>query len=174
MDLRVKKTQKSIRDAFLSLRKNKPIEKITVKELCENALINKTTFYLHYQSIYDLSEAIENELIESCFANIRDEDIKHPDKMVLEFYRSFSEQRELFRLLFSNDRIEYPAKKANTFIKERIFSMYPALKEDMEFNIRLTAVMYGCFWAYSEYKDRDVADVMRRLSKIAKDIVIIE
>ncbi len=174
MDLRVKKTQKNIREAFLSLRAKKPLEKITVKELCETALINKTTFYLHYQSIYDLSEAIENELIESCFANTCDEDIKHPDKVVFEFYRAFSEQRGLFRILFSSDRIEYLAKKTNSFIKERIFRMYPSLKDDMEFNIRLTAIMYGCFWAYSEYKDRDIADVIHRLSKIAKEIVIIE
>ena len=46
MDLRVKKTRRSIINAFLMLRANKPLEKITVKELAELAMINKATFYL--------------------------------------------------------------------------------------------------------------------------------
>lgn len=37
MDIRVKKTQRSIITAFMELRAHKPLEKITVKELCEKA-----------------------------------------------------------------------------------------------------------------------------------------
>lgn len=171
MDLRVRKTENSIREAFLRLRAKKPLDRITVKELCEKAIINKTTFYLHYQSIYELSEVIENELIEGCFAKICDEDIGNPEKMVLEFYRAFSERSELFRILFSDNRIEYPAKKANEFMTERIFRKYPYLRENAEFNIRFTAIMYGCFFAYLENRDRDVATVIRHLSKIAKEVL---
>ncbi|EKC69722.1 TetR family HTH transcriptional regulator [human gut metagenome] len=40
----------------------KPLEKITVKELCESARINKSTFYAHYKDIYDLSDAMEEEV----------------------------------------------------------------------------------------------------------------
>ena len=45
MDLRVTKTQRAIRAAFLELREKKPLEKITVKELCQRAEIHKSTFY---------------------------------------------------------------------------------------------------------------------------------
>ena len=45
MDLRVKKTTKSIKDAFYELRKKKEVGKISVKELSEVAMINKATFY---------------------------------------------------------------------------------------------------------------------------------
>ena len=48
MDLRVKKTERAIRKAFYELMLEKPIPKITVKELAERAEINKTTFYAHY------------------------------------------------------------------------------------------------------------------------------
>ena len=56
MDLRIQKTEKAIKNAFLELRAGKPLEKITVKELCGLALINKSTFYSHYDDIYALSE----------------------------------------------------------------------------------------------------------------------
>ena len=40
MDLRIERTRKCIKDAFIELRKTKPIEKITVKELAALASIN--------------------------------------------------------------------------------------------------------------------------------------
>lgn len=54
MDLRIKKTKRAIRSAFAELIKEKPMEKITVKEIAELAEINKTTFYAHYETVYDL------------------------------------------------------------------------------------------------------------------------
>lgn len=171
MDLRVKKTRQSIRNAFIELRSKKPLERITVKELCERAVINKTTFYLHYQGTYELAESIENELIESCFSNIPDEDIKNADKLVREFYKAFSEQSTLFRILFFDNRIEYAAKKANVFLRERVFRMYPALRDDLSFNVRLTSAMYGCFYAYLEYKDEDMDAVIPLLGEIAKSAI---
>ena len=51
MDMRVKKTKRSIINAFLELRSKMPLEKIRVNELCRIAEINKSTFYAHYQDI---------------------------------------------------------------------------------------------------------------------------
>lgn len=46
MDLRVAKTKNAIINSFLSIRAKKPLEKITVRELCQMAMINKSTFTL--------------------------------------------------------------------------------------------------------------------------------
>ena len=51
MDLRIEKTENAIRNAFIQLRAKKALEKITIKELCEAALIHKSTFYSHYRDI---------------------------------------------------------------------------------------------------------------------------
>ncbi len=60
-DARVRYTRKIIRDVFLQLLKEKPVAKITVKEICDIAEINRGTFYKHYQDCYDLLEKIEDE-----------------------------------------------------------------------------------------------------------------
>ena len=65
MDLRTKKTRQSIFNAFLELRARCPLEKITVKELCAKAVIHKSTFYAHYQDLYDLADTLETE-VEMC------------------------------------------------------------------------------------------------------------
>ena len=51
MDIRIEKTKTAIHNTFLELRSKKPLEKITIKELCEKAQINKSTFYSHYKDI---------------------------------------------------------------------------------------------------------------------------
>ena len=56
------KTQEKLTKAFFSLYKNKKIETITVKEICDKAGYNRGTFYIHYQSVYDLLKRIETEL----------------------------------------------------------------------------------------------------------------
>lgn len=48
----------------MTLLKEKQISAITVKELCELADINRSTFYAHYLDLYDLLTQIEDELIE--------------------------------------------------------------------------------------------------------------
>lgn len=63
-DLRVIKTQAAIRKAFLDLLKEKPFDKIMVSEITKAAMINRSTFYLHYRDKYDLMECLENEIIE--------------------------------------------------------------------------------------------------------------
>ncbi len=52
-DLRVKKTKKAIAAAFMALLLEKPIEEMTVNELCDRADVRRTTFYKHYRDKYD-------------------------------------------------------------------------------------------------------------------------
>ncbi|BCZ45450.1 TetR/AcrR family transcriptional regulator [Clostridium gelidum] len=63
-DRRIEKTQKSIRDALITLLAEKDASKITIKELAETANINRKTFYMHYSSIDDIFDKIANEAIE--------------------------------------------------------------------------------------------------------------
>lgn len=43
-------------EALIYLLEKKDIEYITVKEICDKAGVNRSTFYLHYESINDLVE----------------------------------------------------------------------------------------------------------------------
>ena len=61
-DHRVRLTKLLLREAFLDLLVEKPVAKITVKELCEQANVNRATFYAHYRDLFDLHEEIERDL----------------------------------------------------------------------------------------------------------------
>lgn len=61
-DHRARVTQALIRKAFTDLMRQKPLESITISELCKYAGINRSTFYNHYTDLYDLRSHIEDQL----------------------------------------------------------------------------------------------------------------
>lgn len=65
IDRRVRYTKKAIRDSFIALLEQKPIEKISVTEICKGADINRGTFYSHYSDPFELRNALANELVEA-------------------------------------------------------------------------------------------------------------
>lgn len=63
MDLRIKKTIRSIHNAFYTLCKSKPLVQISVKEIVAEAQINKTTFYHYYENMEQLIDVLETQEI---------------------------------------------------------------------------------------------------------------
>ncbi|MDZ5723391.1 TetR family transcriptional regulator [Eubacteriaceae bacterium ES2] len=57
-DLRVLKNKQLIKSAFLELLSTKRFEDITVSQICQKALINRSTFYFHYENKVELLEVI--------------------------------------------------------------------------------------------------------------------
>jgi AcrR family transcriptional regulator len=58
-DLRVIRTRKMIKEAFVDLVEEKGYEHITIKDIAEKAFINRKTFYFHFEN----KTALFNEII---------------------------------------------------------------------------------------------------------------
>lgn len=61
-DLRVIKTKKNIESSFISLLLEKDFHKITVQDILDRALINRSTFYKHYVDKYELATILCNDV----------------------------------------------------------------------------------------------------------------
>ena len=117
-DLRVQLTKKMIRETFLDLLKEKPLSKITVKEICEKAQINRGTFYKHYYDTYDLMEQLEDEAIDN-FEQLLCSDLtdKSMDLLVI-ILNTLQNYRELFRTLNgTTGKTAFTAKLTNRCMK---------------------------------------------------------
>lgn len=63
-DLRYQKTEDALKQAMLSLLESRSIDDISITDLCRNARCSRNAFYQHYQSKYDLYNAILESVIE--------------------------------------------------------------------------------------------------------------
>ena len=61
-DLRVQRTRKLLSDTLLDMMENKSIEQISVMDLCNCAMINRGTFYKHFEDKYSLLSFALEEL----------------------------------------------------------------------------------------------------------------
>lgn len=103
VDARTKYTKKIIRDCFFNLLKEKPLNRITVKEICEQADINRTTFYRYYEDPFDLMDQIEKELLDSFQSYIRtfaNRDIK---SAIEAMFSAIANNREVYQILISEN-----------------------------------------------------------------------
>ena len=59
---RYRDSEKKIRDALMKLMEDQELEDVTVMDICKEADIHRTTFYAHYEDIYDLMEQVERQI----------------------------------------------------------------------------------------------------------------
>ncbi len=69
-DLRVIKTKNLIYSTLMDLMKEKTFEEIRVSDICNRALINRSTFYAHYEDKYELLVDFINNLKEEFVAKL--------------------------------------------------------------------------------------------------------
>ncbi|WP_077617022.1 TetR/AcrR family transcriptional regulator [Bacillus sinesaloumensis] len=62
-DPRVLRTRKLIMDSFMDLSGKKEFKDITIKDITTEAMINRATFYYHFEDIYDLLEKVLSEVL---------------------------------------------------------------------------------------------------------------
>ena len=68
-DLRIIKTRNALREALVTLMKDKQFEEIKISDICDTALVNRSTFYAHYEDKYELLV----DIIDSLKINLLDD-----------------------------------------------------------------------------------------------------
>jgi AcrR family transcriptional regulator len=64
-DLRIRRTKKLLLDSLISLIIERGFDAITVKDIAQRAMVNRTTFYHHYEDKMDLLERGMDEILEN-------------------------------------------------------------------------------------------------------------
>lgn len=173
LDIRVEKTERAIKQAFLELRANSALEKIKVKDLCERACINKSTFYAHYPDIYALSEAMEQELLEtildSVSENLPSDVNERTERFALELFRAFVANQDAVNILFSGARQGLFANRIEQSLREHLTEADPTFAADPTRGIMLSFCVQGCYYAFANNSSAmDEARLVRLLAAIAR------
>lgn len=119
-----RRSKKLIRESFIELLKEKKdINKISVKEIIDNADISKSTFYAHYQDIYAVLEEFENELIDEITSTIEEffkDKKKDFDPYIKRLLFLFQENEKIYSLFFKTDIYVRLVEKIKKIIKNEL------------------------------------------------------
>ncbi len=109
-DLRIRRTHKFLQEAMIELIAEKSFDAITVGDIAERAMINRATFYRHYQDKYDLVakifEETTNHLVENTKPFHKDTDqvdTKNPPEIWIQFFEHITEYARLYRAMLGKN-----------------------------------------------------------------------
>lgn len=157
---RVKLTKQLLQDALLILLRKKPIQAIAIRELCQKAGVNRTTFYNHYASQYDLFNdvcagflnAISDHLAAADTENT--ESVREQIEQLLEY---MSEHAELTRLLLNNNvNPDFPERvMALPMVKDLSRISIKNCEDDAEREAKISFAIFGSYHLLQKWINRD-------------------
>lgn len=101
-DRRVRRTKRVLAVVLVDLLKEKPLNRITVKEVTEIADVNRATFYRHFKDIYDMFHRIEDELLADFKKNVTVQPLRNYEDLLAFYTKIFdfvAENSDLGQLL---------------------------------------------------------------------------
>ncbi|MBR6780135.1 MAG: TetR/AcrR family transcriptional regulator, partial [Clostridia bacterium] len=99
---RVRYTKMVLRESLIELLKEKPINRITVTDICQHADLNRGTFYNYYCDAYDLLAQIEEELYTALYeTTVRFETDGITGELLEQILTVIEDNRDLCHVLFN-------------------------------------------------------------------------
>ncbi len=101
---RVKMTKMLLKESLINLMKEKSIHSISIKDVCDGADINRSTFYRHYNTQYELYDDIVQDLVKDIsdiFEKVKDEGYK-ANLFLTRLFEYIEGKREIFLIVLSD------------------------------------------------------------------------
>src|SRR2546421_13023708 len=95
-NLRVRRTQKLLREALIELIEERGFEALTIGELTSRAMVSRAAFYRTYQDKYDLVEQIFEEAMSGLLNAVGDLGTEHPPAFWRKFFGHMAQYHRLY------------------------------------------------------------------------------
>lgn len=105
-NLQKNKTKILLCNALVELLQEKPFEKIKLNEICEKAMVHKTTFYNHFQDKYELLNYIIHEIQKTILTKINDNGdiIKYYLDLAKEYITNIKENAKFYKAILTSNQ----------------------------------------------------------------------
>ena len=166
-------TKQLFHQSLIKLLESKTMNEISIKMICEEAELNRSTFYLHYDSPYDLLKEIQSDVIEKSIEYLLQVQ-KGTDSMLFiqKFLSYIKDNTYIFKVLLNDSNSSY-------FIDEYIQVTQKVALKDIKSSEKKktepylnTFVMQGCFnvikqWIQKDFdlSEKELSDFIFRLCK---------
>lgn len=164
---RVMLTKKLLKNTLTEMLQTENIYKISIRELCERAGINRSTFYKYYGSQFDLLTEMEQDMLQDIEKSLLKNNTQSPE-VLSNTLKYIEDNIKLVRLLFnSNADPEFPKKLFSLpVIQETLKEFLPSGISSHEYEYSSSFLIYGAYqivrmWINKE--NRESADYLAEL-----------
>ncbi|MDR4434808.1 TetR/AcrR family transcriptional regulator [Bacillus tequilensis] len=185
VDPRIRRTNKYLRDALITLLKEKDANSITIQEITEKADLTRGTFYLHYQDKQDFLFQSMTEVLDDLIRQVKPEtpaepvsiDEDHPPVSFVKLFEYIHEHAEYFQVMLSDRGLPQFRSLMTEFVQKRIYeellssieeseSMLQVPKEILVSYITSAHIGVICSWLESgmKYSPLFMANQLTRLT----------
>jgi AcrR family transcriptional regulator len=123
-DLRVRRTHKLLWEALMTELSQRPFEEITVKEICERAMVHRSTFYKHYEDKYALLEQGMRQMYDALVAEVVHAppsafSVDHPPPYFVRVFEHVAAHQQFYKLMLCGEGIGRFQKLVKDYIAEQ-------------------------------------------------------
>ena len=170
-------------EALLFLLEKKDYEFITIKEICEKAGVNRSTFYLHYETMEDLlvetiemitkrfNETFDNEILD--INNLcKDELFLINDKYLIPYLNFIKENKKIYKLIHTKPQI-FNTKEAFLKLYNELFSkiLDKYYVETGEQEYIFAYFSFGLVAIIEKWIEKDCVDDINMIANIMKNVI---
>ena len=172
---RVRLSKTLLQNSLTQLLADKSIHKVSVREICDLAEINRTTFYKYYGSQYDLLKDMENKVLTQIDAYLSEDNAgaEFDVNVLVKITTYLQDNLELSRLLANNTvDTEFPEKlfslsMITQLLQQHLTDQYP--KGDIEYGYEF--VVNGGFSVIKSWINKDVRESPEQISNTLVNII---
>ena len=175
-------------EALITLLEKKDFEYITIKEICDTAGVNRSTFYLHYENTFDLLQettryildkhfayySSDTKEITARFANAELKDLLFITSEYLVPYLTFiKDNQRIFRVSIKNFNslsLNDVYRKMFEYIFNPILQRFNVPENKRSYTIKF--YLTGVYAIVTEWLDRNCSDDMETITEVIIDCVM--
>ncbi|KAF1295195.1 hypothetical protein BAU15_05445 [Enterococcus sp. JM4C] len=170
---RIKMTKLLLTESFLQLLEQKPLSRVTVKEICAHADLNRSTYYRYFSNPYDQMEKLEKEIIEEMLSWIDAEsgerklyyDAEGLYSLIKQILDYIDSKKDMFLILLSNNRDLSLQKDILTVLAEKLLTKEVKDSADNHLLQKFVFTSTGCFGLIYYWLVTDRQEATEELSK---------
>ena len=176
-DRRVRRTKTLLLQGLLQLMTEKDIKDISVKELFDLADINRGTFYLHYNGIYDMLAQVEDELFLEFHEILdrtlnSDEAIFSPKATLVEIFSFLERHKDVAKVMMSPHGDLAFVNRLNNLVKERMYNLLVSKQSAYDYSYIEAFTVSGCIGVIETWLSQPAPPSVEEVADICSNMMV--
>lgn len=171
-NIRFQENEKKIKECFISLINQYDINQITVNQLCKTAGINRSTFYAHFQDIYELLEKLEAEMNRHLYDSYKEKVSTPGFYMSSDYFTcvlTYIKEHQAFYCCCLKKRKEFPISEGKEILFETVVKPYclaAGITSEMDMMYYFTFFQAGITLVYRRWVEGGCKESVEQMAEL--------